>query len=116
MWLMENKKMLKNEAYDQARREFYRIRHSEDIERRIAREEALSTGAYFGLSALDIGMQLENKNFENWKVWAQKEIVLVRAARSGLAVGPVSEEEEPAAVEGEAPEGVVEEAGGKATQ
>lgn len=58
-------------AYDIARREFYRLRHREDIERRVAAEEAEATGAVFGPSRLQIGMELESQEFERWKQWAQ---------------------------------------------
>jgi small subunit ribosomal protein S23 len=78
MYLMNHKNLSKAAAYDQARREFYVHRHKEDIERRIAREEALSTGAYFGPSAIDIGLKLEDEAFENWKVWAKKEAAVAR--------------------------------------
>ena len=57
-----------------ARKEFYDLRLQEDVERRVAREEAMSTGAYFGPSQLEIGMELENKEFERWKRWAQKQV------------------------------------------
>lgn len=65
--------MGKRKAYDTARREFYKLRQAEEIEKRIAVEEARYVGAYFGKSRLDIGMQLEDHEFENWKVWAGKE-------------------------------------------
>lgn len=62
-------------AYDKARKEFYDVRHTQDIERRVAREEALWTGAEFGPSPLDIGMQLEDQKYEEWREWAAKEII-----------------------------------------
>lgn len=65
--------MNRDQAYDAARREFYRLRQHEDIERRIAVEEAQYVGAYFGKKRLDVGMMLEDREFENWKVWAGKE-------------------------------------------
>lgn len=102
---MQNEGMNKKAAYDKARHEFYRIRHLEDVERRIAKEEALSTGAYFGKSTLEVGMQLENKMFEKWKTWAQKEITLVQAARAGMTSAiPADEEDEPTSVDAEGTE------------
>ncbi|KAI5194265.1 hypothetical protein E4T39_08704 [Aureobasidium subglaciale] len=65
-------------AYDKARKEFYEIRHAQEIERRVAREEALWTGAEFGPSPLDIGMQLEDQKYEEWREWAAKEILAIK--------------------------------------
>lgn len=76
-------------AYDIARKEFYDARHSQEIERRVAREEALFTGAQFGPGALEVGMLLEDQKFEEWKVWAAKEVQtqkqLAGSAYTGLA-------------------------------
>jgi small subunit ribosomal protein S23 len=84
------------QAYDVARREFYALRHEEEVERRIAREEASWTGAYFGKSAIDVGMELEDKTYESWKAWATREAEAIdlqrNAAYTGLGAG--SEEEE----------------------
>ncbi|KAL8832318.1 MAG: hypothetical protein Q9170_004930 [Blastenia crenularia] len=60
-------------AYDQARKELYEFRLQQDIERRVAKEEAMATGAYFGKSTLQIGMEIEDKIFEQWKAWAVRE-------------------------------------------
>ncbi|KJZ72716.1 hypothetical protein HIM_07908 [Hirsutella minnesotensis 3608] len=73
MWLMKHQKMSLRRAYDTARREFYRLRQLEEIEQRIAIEEARYVGAYFGKTKLEIGMLLEDKEFENWKIWAGKQ-------------------------------------------
>lgn len=70
---MEQKKLPKNEAYDQARKEFYSLRHEEEVERRIAKEEAGYVGAYFGKSRLEVGMELEDKEYDRWKSWAEAE-------------------------------------------
>ena len=63
----------KDMAYDQARKEFYRLRQEEDIERRIAKEEARMVGAYFGKTYLQVGMELEDRSYNAWKDWAGKE-------------------------------------------
>lgn len=68
--------MTKSAAYDIARREFYRLRLQEDIERRVAAEEAEATGAVFGPTRLEIGMDLENKEYERWKEWAKLQVQL----------------------------------------
>jgi len=88
LWLLHNVPgMTSAKAYDQARKEFYSIRHEEDIERRIAKEEALSTGAYFGKSILEIGMELEDQAYESWKQWATKEIQVIEQQRSAAYTG-----------------------------
>ena len=81
LWLMDNG-MPKDDAYDIARREFYALRQEEEVERRIAKEEAQFVGAYFGKTRLEIGHELESKEFERWKTWAAAEIEKVRVARS----------------------------------
>jgi small subunit ribosomal protein S23 len=74
MWLMQHEGLEEAQAYDKARKEFYFYRHREDVERRVTKEEALATGAYFGKGPIEIGMELENKQWEDWKAWAMKEI------------------------------------------
>jgi small subunit ribosomal protein S23 len=96
MWLMKHKGYSKPRAYDEARREFYKYRHLEDIRRRIAKEEALHVGAYFGKGPLEIGMELEDKSFENWKRWAERQIEDEQQMRAQLFSGP-QQADEPAA-------------------
>jgi small subunit ribosomal protein S23 len=64
MWLMKHKGHSKATAYDMARREFYQHRHLSEIRARVAKEEALHVGAYFGKGPLEIGMELEDKSWE----------------------------------------------------
>ena len=80
--------MTKSTAYDIARREFYRLRLQEDIERRVAAEEAEATGANFGPSYLDIGMELENQQHEKWKDWARLESQVVAQRSASLSGAP----------------------------
>lgn len=89
---MKHKKMTKPAAYDMARREFYQHRHLADIRRRIAREEALHVGAYFGKGPLEIGMGLEDKSWEDWKAWAGKQIEDEQQARAQMFSGPQTDE------------------------
>ncbi|KAL4878539.1 37S ribosomal protein S25, mitochondrial [Aspergillus karnatakaensis] len=78
LWLLHNvPNMTKSTAYDIARREFYRLRLQEDIERRVAAEEAEATGATFGPSRLVISQELENQQYEIWKSWAKTEAQIV---------------------------------------
>ncbi len=83
LWLLHNVEgMTSQKAYDIARGEFYALRHEEDVERRIAKEEALSTSAYFGKSVLEVGMELEDKAYESWKAWAMNEIEVQERQRA----------------------------------
>ncbi|KAH8907294.1 37S ribosomal protein Rsm25 [Coniochaeta sp. PMI_546] len=75
LWLMNNMKMNKEQAYDKARKEFYALRQEEDVGRRVAIEEARYVGAYFGKTNLQVGMELEDQVYEEWKAWAQEEMV-----------------------------------------
>ncbi|KAF4589863.1 hypothetical protein GQ602_003752 [Ophiocordyceps camponoti-floridani] len=84
MWLMENEKKSEAQAYDEARKEFYYLRQAEQIEQRIAVEEARHVGAYFGKTRLEIGMHLENEEFERWKGWAIRENHLFDLAEQGM--------------------------------
>lgn len=74
-------------AYDQARQEFYALRQQEDVERRIAKEEAEATGAYFSKSTLEVSMDIEDKIYENWKTWALKEISVAEQTREAAYTG-----------------------------
>ncbi|KAI1018619.1 hypothetical protein LB503_005680 [Fusarium chuoi] len=82
LWLMEKEKLSEKKAYDITRREFYRLRQEEDIEKRVALEEAKHVGAYFGKSRIDVSHQLEDREFENWKIWAGKETERQEASRN----------------------------------
>ncbi|KAF1849752.1 37S ribosomal protein Rsm25 [Cucurbitaria berberidis CBS 394.84] len=87
MWLMKHRSLSKASAYDQARREFYSHRHLSEIRSRIAKEEALHVGAYFGKGPLEIGMQLEDQSWENWKRWAASQIENEQAMRAQMFSG-----------------------------
>lgn len=97
MWLMNEAKakakdMTAAKAYDQARQEFYAIRHEEDVERRVAKEEALATGAYFGKGYLEIGMEQEDKVYEQWKEWAFGEAANQQRGMDSVWTGSGSDE------------------------
>lgn len=95
LWLLKrNPSMTTSKAYDQARHEFYAIRYQEDVERRVAKEEALATGAHFGKSNLEIGMGLEDKAHEEWKTWAVANALRLEQARSSLITAEVIPESE----------------------
>lgn len=82
MWLMHNNFLSKEQAYDVARRELYTLRHKEDVERRVAQEEARMVGAYFGKSALQVGMTIENRTYEGWKRFAQRQTAKIEAMKA----------------------------------
>jgi len=92
IWLMENEGLDEAQSYDKARKEFYFYRHQEDVERRVAKEEALATGAYFGKGPIEIGMELENRQWEDWKAWALKEMEKEKQ-QAGAAYGGTDNEE-----------------------
>ena len=81
--------MTVSKAYDKARKEFYELRLQEEVEQRVAKEEAQATGAHFGKSMLQIGMELEDQTYEKWKVWATKnaELIVQRNAAMYTGVG-----------------------------
>ncbi len=94
LWLRHNVPDITSaQAYDQARKEFYELRLQEDVERRVAKEEAMSTGAYFGKSALEIGMELEDKEYERWKEWATKEVAVADQKQAAMYTGGVESAE-----------------------
>ena len=88
---MKHQSLSKASAYDVARREFYNHRHLSEIRSRIAKEEALHVGAYFGKGPLEIGMELEDRQWENWKAWAAKQIEDEQAMRAQMFSGQQNE-------------------------
>lgn len=86
MWLMKHSGLTKDQAYDVTRREFYRLRHFEEVEKRVAVEEARMMGAYFGPSALQAGLMTEDRMYELWKPWAASQIELLESARGSSYV------------------------------
>ncbi|KAJ4336971.1 mitochondrial ribosomal small subunit component [Didymella glomerata] len=92
MWLMRNKRISKAEAYDQARREFYKHRHLDEIRNRIAKEEAMHVGAYFAKGPLEVGVELEDKAWESWKAWANQQIEEEASMRAQMFSGPQNED------------------------
>lgn len=93
LWLMEEGGYSEKDAYDLARKEFYDLRMREDIERRVAAEEALYVGAKFGKSYLEIGIEMEEKALEGWRRSATADI-LRRRQRNSFTVSEFQGEEE----------------------
>ncbi|PBP19509.1 37S ribosomal protein Rsm25 [Diplocarpon rosae] len=94
LWLVKNEGKSNIQAYDIARKEFYALRHEEEVERRVQREEALWTGAYFGKGVLEVGMELEDKSYESWKTWASKEVSTMNTQRDAAYTGVEKDTEE----------------------
>lgn len=89
LWLLNNvPDMTKTAAYDIARREFYRLRLRQEIEQRVAAEEAEATGAVFGPRMLDVSMALEGKVFENWKAWAKTQAQILDQKTAAFVGAP----------------------------
>ncbi|KAI5289460.1 mitochondrial ribosomal small subunit component [Ascosphaera aggregata] len=86
LWLLNNvPNMSVGRAYGIARNEFYSARLKEELERSVAHEEALATGAYFGPRMLEVGMQLENNAYDRWKEWAEQELMIQEAKLAAFA-------------------------------
>ncbi|RAL09013.1 mitochondrial 37S ribosomal protein mS23 [Aspergillus homomorphus CBS 101889] len=94
LWLLNNvPDMTESVSYDIARREFYQLRLREDIERRVAVEEAEATGAVFGPTRQEIGMQIEDQVFERWKAWASAGVhVVENKQRSNMSAADGNED------------------------
>ena len=89
-----------SQAYDIARKELYAHRHFQDIERRIAKEEALHSGAYFGPGPNAIAEPLENEKVDRWREWAAKRVSTFSNMRmAGYSGSEVGDEEVGALVE-----------------
>lgn len=80
--LRTNEKESFTGAYDQARFEFYRLRVQEESEQQVAQEEAEMFGSIFGPSAVDFGVEQEQKFIDIWKKKALEETDLLAARRA----------------------------------
>lgn len=89
---MQNQLLTRAKAYDIARKELYQARHAREIEQRVAKEEAQAMGSYFGLGPLEVGMQLEDQKYEEWRAWAEKEIAALKQLQGAAYTGMENEE------------------------
>jgi small subunit ribosomal protein S23 len=78
-------------AYNIALKEFAAYRHALETSTRVAREEALATGAFFGAGPLEIGMKLEDQQYESWRKWAEKEIEAAKQLQGSAYTGQETE-------------------------
>lgn len=74
-------------AYDMARKEFYAVRRKQEVDQRVAREEALAVGAIFGPSALEFGMHLEDRAWDKFRRNAGKHLDTQESQRISAAQG-----------------------------
>ncbi|GAV56034.1 hypothetical protein ZYGR_0AZ02060 [Zygosaccharomyces rouxii] len=85
------------DAYDRARFEFYRLRMQEEIEQQVAQEEAEMFGSVFSSSAIDYGVEQEQRVIDVWKQKAIEETELLAARRASPSEswGQEKQEDEP---------------------
>jgi small subunit ribosomal protein S23 len=93
-WLMRHGDLSETAAYDKARKEYYRHRHAMEVEARVAREEALAMGAFFGAGPMEVGMKLEDVQYENWKSWAVNETQALKQLSQSAYTGIEEEEDD----------------------
>ncbi|KAK9468186.1 mitochondrial ribosomal protein S25 [Lipomyces arxii] len=84
MWIAENEGLDKMEAYNKARKEFYKIRSKEAIENQTLVEEAKMVGGAFAKSHIEKGIELEKKALNRWKRAAAL-ASMKRQSRIGMA-------------------------------
>ncbi|KAF8469067.1 mitochondrial ribosomal protein S25 [Kalaharituber pfeilii] len=106
LWLLNsNPYLTTRQAYDIARKKFYQLRLQEDIERRIATEEALAVGAVFDKSYFDIVFEREGQVLQDWKTKAAQDLALRKHKRNAAYSSTSLGEDAAAQVEGAAAEG-----------
>ena len=71
----------------------------------------MATGAYFHKSTLEVGMELEDRQFEEWKAWAVKQVELAEQRRNAMYTGQENEAMDLSAEDPET-EAAVDEIGG----
>ena len=52
------------------------------MRRQVAKEEAMATGAYFGKSLIQIGVDFEDKQFMRWTSWAEQRSKILEQRRA----------------------------------
>lgn len=84
--------------YDQARLEFYRLRMREEAEIQVAAEEAAMFGGVFGKSAIEQGIEEEQRFIDKWTVEAEEATKLKRSRLAPPEI-PTQDIEEPSTSE-----------------
>ncbi|KAK9473843.1 mitochondrial 37S ribosomal protein mS23 [Dipodascopsis tothii] len=81
LWLTANEQLTTDAAYTKARYEFYRLRMRQEIEDRVAEEEAAMFGAVFFPRQLDVGIKLEDAQLASWREQALEATRLLDSVR-----------------------------------
>jgi small subunit ribosomal protein S23 len=90
----EERQAIEERAYDTSRKEFYKLRLQEDVEREVAKEEAMHFGSYFQPSENERSLKHEDQAYEFWKEWAHNTVQKQRNLAAGKGTHDFSEEEE----------------------
>jgi hypothetical protein len=89
----EQRQAIEERAYDRARKEFYELRLHEDVEREVAREEALHFGSYFQPSENERSLKHEDQAYDFWREWARNTVQKQRNLAAGKGTHDFTEEE-----------------------
>jgi small subunit ribosomal protein S23 len=81
-------------AYDIARKEFYDLRRQEDVQRRVAAEEARATGTVFGKDVLQWSMEVEDRQYDDWERWSRAQVIENLQKTAAFEGGTMPAEEE----------------------
>lgn len=85
---------IRERAYDKARKEFYQLRLQQDVERHVAKEEALHYGAYFDAGEIERSLEKEDAAYEDWKKWAFAQVEKDRHKQAGSLPGAATTDED----------------------
>ncbi|KAK9460368.1 mitochondrial 37S ribosomal protein mS23 [Lipomyces oligophaga] len=72
MWLVANESLSQQDAYNQACKEFYKLRAKQEIEQQTTEEEARMFGAVFYPSEFETGLHKEAVHLRHYKTEATK--------------------------------------------
>lgn len=72
LYLMKNKSLTLQEAYDQSRFEFYRVRMEEEIQDQVSREENEMFGSVYNAGPLEHGVAQEQVVIDKWRSEAEE--------------------------------------------
>ena len=86
-YIDERTSQLRDTAYDLARKEFYKLRLQEDVERDVAREEALHYNAQFAPSENEKAIEKEDDAMDAWRTWALQDLESAKQKLSAMYTG-----------------------------